>query len=117
VVDAGYYDNYGVGVAASWLFSGRNTPRVDEWASKIVLVQIRDAAGDHERCLRVVPPQPSGFGAVLGRSLEELSTPPEGLYNAVFAAALFRNDGQLELLSSYSRANQLRVAAITLIGR
>src|SRR4029079_12009795 len=34
----------------------------------------------------------------------------EGLYNSVFAAATFRNDGQLELLSAYFVARQIEVA-------
>lgn len=50
-----------------------------------------------------MPPDPSG---VLGRALEEVSSPPEGMYNSVFAAASFRNDGQLELLSAYFRVGE-----------
>jgi hypothetical protein len=108
VVDAGYYDNYGVSLAASWLFSGSNGPWIAAKASKIVLIQIRDSVSDPERTLYEVPPEDS---RLVHRAIEELSSPPEGLYNSVFAAASFRNDGQLELLSAYYRANELKIAA------
>jgi hypothetical protein len=108
VVDAGYYDNYGVGLAASWLFSSRSAAWIGEHASKIVLVQIRDSVSDPDRCLEQVP---EGGTGVISRALEEASSPPEGMYNGVFGAASFRNDGQLELLSAYFRADRARRAA------
>jgi hypothetical protein len=104
VVDAGYYDNYGVSLAGSWLFSARNAAWIDEHASKILLVQIRDSVSEPERTLaRVTGSAPD----LLAQATEELSSPLEGLYNGAFAAAAFRNDGMLELLSSYFRANRL----------
>ena len=47
VVDAGFYDNYGVGVAAGWLnFWG---PWLVENTSGVLLIQIRDSASHHDR--------------------------------------------------------------------
>src|SRR5262249_36053015 len=40
IVDAGYYDNYGVSLAASWLFSGENRELIGK--SRVLLIQIRD---------------------------------------------------------------------------
>jgi hypothetical protein len=108
VVDAGYYDNYGVSLASAWLFSARNASLLEDYASKIVLVQIRASVSEKERTLATVPREDPSH---LGRALEELTSPPEGMYNSVFAAAAFRNDGQLELLSAYFRGNQVRQAA------
>ena len=46
-MDAGFYDNYGVGVAAGWLnFWG---PWLVENTSGVLLIQIRDSASHHDR--------------------------------------------------------------------
>jgi hypothetical protein len=42
VVDAGYYDNYGVSLASSWLFSGSNQAWIRSHCDRILLIQIRD---------------------------------------------------------------------------
>ena len=47
VVDAGYYDNYGVDLAASWLFANRKW--IIENTSGVLIVQIRDAISTHDR--------------------------------------------------------------------
>lgn len=107
IVDAGYYDNYGVSLAASWLFSNRNAEWIDANASRIVLIQIRASVSESERILKKVPREDDDL---VERSFEELVSPPEGLYNGLFAAASFRNDGQLELLSAYTRANSAKRA-------
>lgn len=100
VVDAGYYDNYGVGLTASWLFTTRHRDWLAENASKVVLVQIRDGSTEKHRRLERLDPDGS---TEFSRAVEELTSPPEGLYNARVASSSFRNDGQLELLSSFFR--------------
>jgi predicted acylesterase/phospholipase RssA len=97
LVDAGYYDNYGVSLAASWIFS-ENTRR---WriGRPVLLIQIRDGIDDDRRTLRELGREDSSG---LARSVEELSSLLEGLYNARVASSSFRNDGQLELLSQDS---------------
>lgn len=95
VVDAGYYDNHGVSLAAAWLFSGRNRQWLRDHVSGVVLVQVRDGLAEAERRLEAVLPDDS---TPLTRGLEWLTSPPEGLYNAVQSSAAFRNDAQLEAL-------------------
>lgn len=109
VVDAGYYDNYGVSLAASWL-SERSTEswRADKGLDSVLFIQIRDGISEPERQLRRLPPaDPSRLSRVLspsGRSLEELSSPLEGLYSSWSSSSMFRNDALLKKLSErYNR--------------
>lgn len=96
VVDAGYYDNDGVSLAASWLFSGSNRDWLRKNASKILLVQIRDGASEERRKLQDWPPDDT---TPITRGLEFLTTPPTALFNARVGSSSFRNDGLLEILS------------------
>jgi hypothetical protein len=97
VVDAGYYDNYGVALAASWLFS-RDTEAWMEQFDRVLLIQVRDGVTEKYRQLRSTVPDGS---TNLTRSVEELTSPPEGMYNATFGSSSFRNDGLLELYSQF----------------
>jgi hypothetical protein len=97
VVDAGYYDNDGTSVAASFLFSGMNTRWFQEYASGVVLIQIRDTGTQTDR--RLDPPLAHKSATPLDHALEQLTTPPEALYRMRIASTSFRNDGLLELLS------------------
>ena len=104
VVDAGYFDNYGVSLAASFLFSKKNGAWLRDNVSKVVILQIRDGQSDDERRLEAIPDSPKrgkGLTSVLSRSLEELTSPLEGLNNGRVGTCSFRNDGLLELLSTY----------------
>jgi predicted acylesterase/phospholipase RssA len=103
VVDAGYFDNYGVSLAAATLFSKKNTDWIRDNVSKVVILQIRDGQSDDERQLKVIPDakRNKGVGSLLSRSVEELTSPLEGLSNARVGTCSFRNDGLLELLSVY----------------
>src|SRR5262249_12881401 len=60
VVDAGYYDNYGVSLAGSWL----STPANREWFKdkkwdSILFIQIRDGISEETRQLRKIGPDSS----------------------------------------------------------
>jgi predicted acylesterase/phospholipase RssA len=103
VVDAGYFDNYGVSLAAAFLFSGKNVEWFHDNVSKIVLIQIRDGQSEDERQLKEIPDarRQKGIDTMLSRSLEELTSPIEGLNNGRVGTCSFRNDGLLELLSTY----------------
>jgi hypothetical protein len=98
VVDAGYYDNYGVSLGSAWLFEEKHRAWLEAHASKIVLIQIRDGLDEYARRLEDVPPEGS---SQVSRALEELTSPLEGLDNARIGSSSFRNDEQLELLSAY----------------
>jgi predicted acylesterase/phospholipase RssA len=104
VVDAGYFDNYGVSLAAAFLFSKKHQDWLAENVSKVVLIQIRDGQSEDERQLRAVPDgvrRQKGPGSVTSRALEEITSPLEGLNNGRVGTTSFRNDGLLELLSKY----------------
>jgi hypothetical protein len=78
VVDAGYYDNYGVSLASSWLFSANNWGDYVEKHKfdSVLFIQIRDGVTEETRQLRKVGP---GTSMPLNRAFEELSSPFEGL--------------------------------------
>jgi hypothetical protein len=123
VVDAGYYDNFGVNLAAFWIFNYRDW--LSDNTSGVLLIQVR--ASQYERERRELNPQggversSSGLVGSLRRSgwvrpqlLERLffapislvgsgtswlTTPLSGLYTARQAMMSFRNDEQLDQLS------------------
>ena len=74
VVDAGYYDNYGIQLAAAW--AQVNFEWLIRETSGVVLVQIRDAISEEER--RDVADAPTGFWATLARSFQSFTSPLEG---------------------------------------
>jgi hypothetical protein len=94
VVDAGYFDNYGVTVAAAWLFHNRGWVLAN--ASSVVLIQIRDGASAAQRL------DPAGAGArstVLSRGVEFFTSPIQGAGSARDWSQSFRDDEQLQMLS------------------
>jgi hypothetical protein len=107
VVDAGYYDNYGVSLASAWLFSLSHKQWIKARASKVLLIQIRAYESESARTLGrvedagpLVRPEKSGL---FGRAVEDFTTPLIGANNARESAATFRNDEQLEQLAWYLR--------------
>jgi hypothetical protein len=95
VVDAGYYDNYGIQLAAAWVQS--NADWLIRETSGVVLVQVRDAVSLEERL--DVADAPTGFWAAVGRSFQFLTSPLEGAEEARTASGLFRNDQDVQDLS------------------
>jgi hypothetical protein len=88
VVDAGYYDNYGVNVAALWL----SDPSVRTWITKntlgVVLVEIRaEPTSAPPWCHR-----PSPLAGVAGQGL---TTPIEGVAAARSSSMRFRNEEEI----------------------
>jgi hypothetical protein len=101
VVDAGYYDNYGVNLACAWLdeLRARHLDWLRTQVSGIAVVQIRDEVLGISAPPAGVGPLPDG--SALGRGLEELSSPPRGLLSAHTASPVFRNDEQLEAMANH----------------
>jgi hypothetical protein len=95
VVDAGYYDNYGIQLAAAWVQT--NVDWLIRETSGVVLVQVRDAISLEERL--DVADSPTGFWASVGRSFQFLTSPLEGAEQARSASGLFRNDQDVQDLS------------------
>ena len=108
VVDAGYYDNYGVDLASALIFSHRHW--ILNNTSGVLLVQIR--AFRNEKQLKVLD-QPilsegmvnaaSNVVSILARGVRWLTSPVTGLAEARQAVMHFRNDGQVDVLSHYFR--------------
>jgi hypothetical protein len=105
VVDAGYFDNYGLELACGWLrqlLVARGKAWVQARISSVLIVQIRDNVStlsvnpDTMRAFRRLRGETSGS---LARALEGLSSPPEGLLAARESVALFRNDALVRAVS------------------
>ncbi len=90
VVDAGYRDDWGVGLASSWIAWNR------DWLAKntsgVLLIQIRDAPS------RGTAP-PSGKRGFLARGMDGLATPLFGLASAWEHTAAARNDEMVDELA------------------
>jgi predicted acylesterase/phospholipase RssA len=102
VVDAGYYDNYGVSLAAGWLFTHVGWLKAN--VSGVAVVHIRDGVSTTERLMET--PAPDARTAV-GLAAEGLTTPPAGLNASRTAASTFRNDNLLHLLNLFFRDHKL----------
>jgi hypothetical protein len=89
VVDAGYYDNYGVNVAAAWLHLH------EDWivanTSGVVLVQIRDSVSRNDR-LGFPEPESRGNVAKALTGFQFLFTPIDAVLEARTTSAIFRDD-------------------------
>ncbi|MFY0563312.1 patatin-like phospholipase family protein [Archangium lansingense] len=92
VVDAGYYDNYGVDVAAHWLHQHLTWLR--RCTSGVLVLQIRDQLNDVQRT-RLALTEPSAVVTWLAG----LTSPPEAILSAREASMSFRNDEMLEFLN------------------
>jgi predicted acylesterase/phospholipase RssA len=93
VVDAGYYDNYGVSLAASWVFN--HLDWIKQNVSKLAILQIRDGLSEAERLLEHPSDVNPGWREL---GMEWLTGVPQGLYNARVSSNMFRNDNLLHLL-------------------
>lgn len=92
VVDAGYYDNYGVNLAARWIFHHRAWIR--ENTAGVILIQIRDELSIGDRT-RLQEPDES----TLDRWMGWLTSPIEGFVRARESSMSFRNDELVEIVS------------------
>lgn len=99
VVDAGYFDNYGVDLAAMWLIN--NKPVLDQYVGGVALVEIR-AFPLQERGLTYPPNDPSYAEAagVLADTVGALSTPLRAVLRATMNACYHRNNELLATLDS-----------------
>jgi hypothetical protein len=97
VVDAGYYDNYGVDLSAMWLHTHRDWVR--ECTSGVVLIQIRDHLGNGRRTTLKAE---AGAGEVLGG----LTSPGEAVLRARESSMSFRNDELLSVVQDELNASE-----------
>ena len=105
VVDAGYYDHYGLSLACGWLRESLREPWFAPHVSRVLLIQIRDNVSvlsvnpDREARDRARIAAAGARASRVLRGLEGLTTPPEGLLAARESVTLFRNDADLEALT------------------
>jgi hypothetical protein len=95
VADSGFYDNYGMDVAAAWLFRNRCWLKAN--TSGVLLVQIR-AMGRREMRTGVVPPA-AGFFPQFFKGFRLVGSVAEGAERAFSTGAIFRNDRQVAWLA------------------
>ena len=105
VVDAGYYDNYGLSLACEWLRECLTKEKA--WftrnVARVLLLQIRDNVSelsvDGEASAEGHPQDRHRFGrlsSAVARGFEWLTSPITGLLSARESVMLFRNDAALE---------------------
>jgi hypothetical protein len=104
VVDAGYYDDYGVNLAAEWILEYRDW--ILENTSGIVLIQIRDEISESARrelgpTTINAQPASSEIASALSRGAEWVTTPLAGVLEAQDSVMSFRNDELVEYLSGH----------------
>ena len=99
-VDAGYFDNYGLDIAAHWLFHNRE--KLIEVTGGVAIVQIRafplQVRGDG---FCPEDPEHGESGGLLSDALSVVSTPLQALLRARGSAAYHRNN---ELLSALNQS-------------
>ena len=78
VVDAGYLDNYGVGLAADWLMRHRDW--LKQHTSRVILIQIRAYPLDLDK------PSRSPLEEAVRNAFQPLTAPPEGYSAGRWAA-------------------------------
>jgi hypothetical protein len=106
IVDAGYYDNYGVTVAAGWLadcLTDEGRAKL-EWlkrhVSGVLVLQVRDGINKLNDLDSEIGAPGSSPG---GRGFEWASTPVEGVLSARDSVSVFRNDASLQKVSELFR--------------
>ena len=99
VVDAGYFDNFGINFAALWLHRYRDEIR--EHTGGVVIIEIRAYPRRHEKVQFTLNDSKTGKPIVdtVNWAVSEGSSPLEGVYNLYARSAYFRNDQVLQVLS------------------
>jgi hypothetical protein len=95
VVDAGFFDNYGVGLAAGWLL--RNRRLVQEHCGGVAVIEVRAFPLEQEKTGLPESLVTAG-GGLLTTVLAGVSTPAEALGVIQSAGAYYRNDHLLGIL-------------------
>ena len=117
VVDAGYYDNYGINLASQWLLKQRSWLR--EHTSGVIVIQIRDGVSQSARTSIDFDRQTESYGAgalgfldritwgapdaLLAPGFFPVNTPLQGISSARQWSMSFRNDEQVEMFDTLLR--------------
>lgn len=97
VVDAGYYDNYGIHVSTAWIHMNR------EWlirnTSGVLLVQVRDGLSVLDRW--DVDDHEPDYRDSIAQGFQFLLSPLQGAARARASTGMFRNDREIQHLSDW----------------
>jgi hypothetical protein len=96
VVDAGYYDNYGIQVASAWIRANRDW--LAEHTSGVLLVQVRDSSSVRDRL--DVDDTPPGYWDRAMRGFQFFTSPVDAFSRARYTVASFSNDDDVETLGA-----------------
>jgi hypothetical protein len=95
VVDAGYFDNYGVHLACAWALQNRDWIRDN--TSGLVIIQVRDALSKRDRL--GVPGTSKAFFEDLFQGLQFFTSVGDAVLRARYSTNAFRNDHEITVLS------------------
>ena len=102
MLDAGYFDNYGMSIALGYLKQASVLAWLKENTSGVILIQINAFATPQavedtveDRCRE---PLAGPSGGALGRAFTSLTSPIAGLVNSRGASMVFRNELELDSL-------------------
>jgi hypothetical protein len=101
VVDAGYFDNYGIDLACRWLH--RHQEAVRRYCSGVAVVEVRGFPLEAEKLHAggsAEEREGEGRAGVVVDVMAEVSTPAEALVNVRSASAYYRNDQLLGILGA-----------------
>jgi hypothetical protein len=104
VTDAGYFDNYGVNLAAGWIYHHRTW--LERNTSGVLLIQIRDRSSEDKRLRLSIPDNNHGWP--WSRGTEWLTSPASSELAARAALMAFRNDEQLSILADWFNGREGR---------
>lgn len=96
VVDAGYYDNWGVNLAARWMLE--NADEIEKRSKRILVIEI-DAYARHKGSITPESPKKGGILSSVAHALEGMTAPFQSLVSAR-QGVIFRNDEQMEALEN-----------------
>lgn len=98
VVDAGYFDNFGINFTAMWLHHYRAAIRAH--TSGVVVIEVRAYPRRQEkvRFTQIDPDDGEAKPESFHWAVAEVSSPLEAMYNLYARSAYFRNDQLLHLL-------------------
>lgn len=100
VVDAGYFDNFGVNLASLWLY--RHREAIQRYCGGVALIEVRAFEVENEK--RHLPT--SHLDSILGSVLRGLSTPAEALASVQSAGVYYRNDQLIGILHDVFNTDQ-----------
>lgn len=115
IVDAGFYDNYGINVATAFLADPHIRDWVEENVRRIVVVQINAFRGtsvaDSDARLPAPLEKEKAQEGRFKRSFQWLSSPLEGAMSARKAAMVFRNEQEFRMLQGIYGDDRVQTVA------